>query len=186
MAGEVRRRMVDGAIKLLAQRGLQRTSFAEVLELTEAPRGSLYHHFPGGKDELVAAAVGRSAEGALELLDSKAGASAEEIAVYFLDTWRALLTWSDFEAGCALVAVAVATDSPELRTQTARAFGAWRQRLADLLAQGGLSAADAERHASLLLAASEGAVVLSRAAGNLDAFDAVTDLLIEGVRRDLE
>jgi TetR/AcrR family transcriptional repressor of lmrAB and yxaGH operons len=57
MAGEVRARMVDGAIALLASRGLEGTSFSEVLELTGAPRGSIYHHFPGGTAELVSAAV---------------------------------------------------------------------------------------------------------------------------------
>jgi TetR/AcrR family transcriptional repressor of lmrAB and yxaGH operons len=56
MARDVRDRMIDGAIRLLAQRGLQATSFSEVLELTGAPRGSVYHHFPEGKDQLVSAA----------------------------------------------------------------------------------------------------------------------------------
>ena len=59
-AGDVRERMVDGAMALLARRGLQATSFSEVLAATGAPRGSLYHHFPAGKDQLVAEAVDRA------------------------------------------------------------------------------------------------------------------------------
>ena len=59
MAGEVRKGMVEGAMALLARRGLHATSFSEVLAATGAPRGSLYHHFPGGKDQLVAEAVDR-------------------------------------------------------------------------------------------------------------------------------
>src|SRR5258708_26004728 len=72
-------RLIDGAIRLVAQRGLQATSFAEVLELTGAPRGSVYHHFPGGKDQLVGAAVDRAGARALQTLDRKQGASAEEL-----------------------------------------------------------------------------------------------------------
>jgi AcrR family transcriptional regulator len=105
MAGDVRDRMIDGAIRLLAQQGLQATSFAEVLELTGAPRGSVYHHFPGGKDQLVGAAVDRAGARALHALDGKQGASAEELTTVFLALWRELLVRSDCGAGCAVLAV---------------------------------------------------------------------------------
>lgn len=49
--GDVRARMVAGAARLLAEKGMEGTSFAEVLAATGAPRGSTYHHFPGGKTE---------------------------------------------------------------------------------------------------------------------------------------
>ena len=67
--------MIAGAMKLLARRGLQATSFSEVLELTGAPRGSIYHHFPDGKDQLVAAAIALAGERALQPLEEIAGAS---------------------------------------------------------------------------------------------------------------
>ncbi|MFM9150088.1 MAG: TetR/AcrR family transcriptional regulator, partial [Solirubrobacterales bacterium] len=57
MTEKTREKMIGGAASLLSQRGLQGTSFSEVLELTDTPRGSIYHHFPGGKDELVAEAI---------------------------------------------------------------------------------------------------------------------------------
>lgn len=57
MARDVRARMVESAVELLARRGLLATSFSEVLERSGAPRGSVYHHFPGGKDELVGSAL---------------------------------------------------------------------------------------------------------------------------------
>src|SRR5260221_11455918 len=76
---DVRARMIEGAIRLLAQHGLQATSFAEVLGLTGAPRGSIYHHFPEGKDQLIGAAVDLAGAHALTALDDKVGASAEEI-----------------------------------------------------------------------------------------------------------
>jgi len=183
MAGEVRARMIDGAIALLASRGLEGTSFAEVLELTGAPRGSVYHHFPGGKDELVSAAIDGALQRVLDLMATRDGQPAEAVAQFFLHAWRETLTRSGFTAGCALVAVAVATDSGALREQTAGAFRTWRDQLATLLQHGGLSAGAASQHAGLLLAASEGVVIISRALGDLSAFDATAELLVDGVRR---
>ena len=48
--------MIEAAMYLIASKGVQATSFADVLKASGAPRGSVYHHFPGGKDELVLAA----------------------------------------------------------------------------------------------------------------------------------
>jgi TetR/AcrR family transcriptional regulator, lmrAB and yxaGH operons repressor len=182
MARGVRSRMVESAVRLLARRGLQGTSFSEVLELSEAPRGSVYHHFPGGKDQLVGSALDLAGDHALELLDRMAGAPAEEITRSFLQIWREVLSRSHFEAGCAVLAVAIATDSPELLDHTASVFRSWRQRLAELLEDGGLAPRGAARFAATLVAASEGAVVLSRAEQSMDPFDLVSEQLLEQVR----
>lgn len=182
MARGVRDRMVASAGKLLARRGLQSTSFSEVLEDSGAPRGSVYHHFPGGKDQMIRSALDAAGDRAIELLDRKVGASAEEIATWFLHIWREVLIRGKFEAGCAVLAVAVAADSPELLDQTARVFRTWRRRLAELLEQGGLQAADAARFAAVLVASSEGAVVLARAEQSLEPFDLVAEQLIDQVR----
>jgi len=177
--------MVDGAIRLLATRGLAGTSFSEVLEATGAPRGSIYHHFPGGKDELIAAAVDRSADNAVTLLDQRAGEPADRVAELFLDAWRLLLTRSGFEAGCALVAVTVDADTEVLRERAAAAFTVWRGHLAELLARGGLPPEAAQRTATLLLAAAEGGVILSRATHDLEPFDTVAAALLDQVRAGL-
>ena len=182
MAKGVRERMVASAVSLLARRGLQFTSFSEVLEDSGAPRGSVYHHFPGGKDQMIGSALDAAGDRAIELLDRKAGASAEEIATWFLHIWREVLVRGKFEAGCAVLAVAVAADSPELLDQTARVFRTWRRRLAELLEQGGLGTADAARFAAVLVASSEGAVVLARAEQSLEPFDLVAEQLLDQVR----
>ena len=182
MARDVRKRMVEGAVRLLAQKGLQATSFSEVLELTGAPRGSLYHHFPGGKDQLVRSALDLAGDRALQLMEEQDGAPAEEIAAFFLGMWRALLVRSQFSAGCAVLAVTVAADSPALLDHTAAIFRAWRERLAALLERGGLAPRAAAQYAATLIAASEGAVVLSRAEHNLESFDLVAGQLLDQVR----
>jgi TetR/AcrR family transcriptional repressor of lmrAB and yxaGH operons len=183
MAGDVRDRMIDGAIRLLAQQGLQGTSFSEVLELTGAPRGSVYHHFPGGKDQLVSAAVDRAGARALHALGGKPGISAEELTTLFLGIWRELLVRSQCGAGCAVLAVTVATDSQELLQHAGVVFRSWRGQLAELLEQGGLSTKEAAQFAATLVAASEGAVVLSRAEQSLEPLDLVAAHLLEQVRK---
>jgi TetR/AcrR family transcriptional repressor of lmrAB and yxaGH operons len=175
--------MIDGAIRLLAQRGLQATSFAEVLELTSAPRGSVYHYFPEGKDQLVSAAVDRAGAQAMSALDGKQGASPEELTTLFLGLWRELLVRSALGAGCAVLAVTVATDSPDLLRHVGAVFRSWRAQLAEMFEQGGLSAQEAARFAATLVAASEGAVVLSRAEQSLESFDLVAAQLLEQARK---
>jgi AcrR family transcriptional regulator len=182
MAGGVRDRMVAGAVRMLAQRGLQATSFSSVLAATNAPRGSIYHHFPGGKDELVTAAITATEQHALGMLDLQEGASAVQVAQSFLEAWRALLVSSNFDAGCALVAVTVAAENDALRERTASAFRAWQAKLAHALAAGGLGTEAAESAAALLLAASEGVVVICRAQRDIRPFEVVAEQLMDRVR----
>jgi AcrR family transcriptional regulator len=182
MASDVRARMIAGAVQLLARQGLQATSFAEVLALTGAPRGSLYHHFPDGKDQLIGSAVDLAGARAFDLLDRWVGAPPEQITADFVDVWRTILSRTQFASGCAVLAVTVATDSPELLGRTAVIFRGWRDRLATLFEQGGLAPRDAARFAATLVASCEGAVVLSRAEQSMEPFDLVAENLLDQIR----
>ncbi|HEX2819832.1 MAG TPA: TetR family transcriptional regulator [Streptosporangiaceae bacterium] len=88
MARSVREQMVDSAVILLAKHGVAGTSFTEVLAASGAPRGSIYHHFPGGKDELIAAAIEVADARAVALLRSLQGRSPAEIVDGFFAMWR--------------------------------------------------------------------------------------------------
>ena len=175
---DARRKMIESAVTLLAMRGLEGTAFSDVLERSGAPRGSIYHHFPGGKDQLVDAAIELAGDRALEVLDAVEGAPPVEVTSYFLELWRQVLTRSDLRAGCAVLAVTVATDSPDLLDHAAEVFRAWRGRLAELYVAGGLDEDRARRLAITLVAASEGAVVVSRAERSLDPFEEVAAQLV--------
>lgn len=177
MASNSRRLMVEGAARLLAQNGLQQTSFSEVLELTGAPRGSIYYHFPDGKDQLIAEAVDLAGAHAMSLIDQMAGSSASAVTKQFIGIWRELLTRSNFRAGCSVLAVTVATDSPDLLEHAATVFRGWRVRLTELLVAGGLRKRDAASFAALLIAATEGAVVVSRAERSIEPFTLVAQQL---------
>jgi TetR/AcrR family transcriptional repressor of lmrAB and yxaGH operons len=186
MAGKVRLRMVEGAVQLLARRGLHATSFSEVLKLTGSPRGSVYHHFPDGKDQLIGSAIDLAGARALEYIDRKAGAGAVEITEFFLHVWREVLSRSHFQAGCAVLAATIETDSPELLNRAAAIFRKWRNRLCELFEQSGLPAREAAQFAALLVASSEGAVVLSRAEQSMEPFELVSEQLLDQVRKMLE
>ena len=170
--------MIESAVTLLALRGLQWTAFSDVLARSGAPRGSVYHHFPAGKDQLVDAAVALAGERALRVLDAVEGQPPKAITAYFLDIWREVLVRSGLRAGCAVLAVTVATESPDLLEHAGSVFRAWRSRLAALYVAGGLSVDDAARLAVTLVAASEGAVVVSRAERSLEPFELVAAQLL--------
>ncbi len=173
MPNDVRQRMIDSTAILLAKRGLSGTSFSDVLAASGAPRGSLYHHFPGGKDQLVLAAVGVAGDRAMTVLDRLEGKPAVEVAEAFLGLWRSVLSVSDFGAGCAIAAVTVASDSSEMLESAGAVFRGWRGRLATLLEEGGVPKERTATLATTLIAASEGAVVLARAERSFEPFDLV-------------
>lgn len=176
MAKDVRERMVAGATTLLATKGLQATSFSEVIELTNTPRGSIYHHFPGGKDELVLAALEEFRGKMLDRIgEDHPGPEAVLKAV--VAAWRRLLSSSQASTGSAAVAVTVATDADELLTAAAEVYQAWQQCIAGQLEAGGLTRKQAQRFAALTLATVEGAVVVARARRSLEAYDQAVGLL---------
>ena len=173
MADDVRERMVRSAIVLLARSGYQGTSFRDVIAHSRTPRGSIYHHFPNGKDELIAAAMATAGDGAIAMLDELDGRSAPEIVDAFLLAWRALLAHTDFALGCSVLGVTVTATSAELVADAGQVFSRWTQRLAELFVGAGLPAADAAALATLLIASGEGAVVLARAQSSFAPFDLV-------------
>ncbi len=178
MPSDSRRRMIESAVTLLAMRGLQATAFSDVLAHSKAPRGSVYHHFPEGKDQLVGAAMDLAGDRALAVLDVVDGQPPKAVTSFFLEIWRRVLVVSGLRAGCAVLAVTVATDSPDQLDHAASIFRAWRGRLAELYVIGGMEAAAAARLATTVVAASEGAVVVSRAERSLEPFELVAEELL--------
>jgi TetR/AcrR family transcriptional regulator, lmrAB and yxaGH operons repressor len=182
LANDIKQRMIQRTAVLLAKKGLQGASFSEVLEASGAPRGSLYHHFPGGKEELVLASLAAAGDQAMEVLKNLDGKPAVEVARTFLDLWRTVLVRSNFGAGCAVVAVTIAAEAPALRSSAAEVFQKWRKRLAELLANGGVPAERAPAIAATLLAVCEGAVILSRAEQSFKPFDQVSAEQLSAIR----
>jgi len=176
--GVVRARMVEDAVRLLATRGVEGTSFAEVLEASGSPRGSVYHHFPGGKPELLHAALDLASERGRAAMDSTRGQPATVVVERFLSLWRGLLENSRLTAGCAVVAVTVAVHDDELLDHAGAIFRSWTRLLTDLCAAGGMESDPARLLAVTVIAATEGAVALCRAERRMDPFDDVQTALL--------
>jgi TetR/AcrR family transcriptional repressor of lmrAB and yxaGH operons len=181
--GAVRSRMVEGAVRLLATKGVEGTSFAEVLEATDSPRGSVYHHFPGGKPELLHAALDLASQRGLASMEVTRGEPASVIIERFLALWRGLLDYSRLTAGCAVVAVTVAPDDDDLLDHAGTIFQIWTELLADLFQADGMDAMSARSLAVTVIAATEGAVVLCRAQRSVEPFDEVHGVLMSLVER---
>src|SRR3954466_1021387 len=102
---DARRQMIRSAAVLIRERGVEPTSFSDVLAHSGAPRGSIYHHFPGGKAELVEEATRWAGEA---IAEAERIALAEDDPLAGLDAaiafWRAFLRDNDFAAGCPVAA----------------------------------------------------------------------------------
>jgi TetR/AcrR family transcriptional regulator, lmrAB and yxaGH operons repressor len=182
MRDDVREKMVLGALRLLATNGLEGVSFSTVLELTGTPRGSIYHHFPEGKNQLIGLAVVRAGQYLLEAMDLAPGTTPVAVAEHFLGIWRRVLVDSRCQAGCAVLAVTVAASDRVLLSQARDVFQSWQARLAEQLLQGGLSPDQAKAFAAMLIASVEGAVALSRAAQSPEVFDMTATMLLDQLK----
>ncbi|HEX4353909.1 MAG TPA: helix-turn-helix domain-containing protein, partial [Polyangiales bacterium] len=86
-----RERMVLAAAALLSERGVAGTSFAEVIEKSGAPRGSIYHHFPEGKDALTAEAIALVGQHVLARIRRRDEATPKQVVEGFVVAWREVL-----------------------------------------------------------------------------------------------
>jgi AcrR family transcriptional regulator len=181
MASDARERMVRSAAYLFRERGFSGTAFSDVIAHSGAPRGSIYHHFPGGKTQLAEEAV-RYAGDFLNAGVRAATRDDDPVAAVrvFLGWWRRVLVRSDFRAGCPIVAVTVESQlESRLAEAAADAFQRWEDALAAGLVAAGAAPARAARLATLIVGAVEGATILCRARRSVKPLDDVTTELEE-------
>ncbi|MES4891718.1 TetR/AcrR family transcriptional regulator [Streptomyces sp. NPDC096012] len=164
-----RERMVFSAAQLIRRDGVGATGMREVAAHAAAPRGSLQHYFPGGKEQLVSEAVtwaGRYA--GKRIARFVAGLDEPMPSALF----AAMVTqWTDeyaadgFATGCPVAAATVdrVSAGTSTREAVADAFATWRGPLAEALTGMGVPAARAESLATLMISALEGAIILARA-----------------------
>jgi TetR/AcrR family transcriptional repressor of lmrAB and yxaGH operons len=159
-----RRKLVDATAALLRRQGYHATGLSDIVAESGAPRGSLYFHFPGGKDELARAALlASSAEWRARIDVATAGARDLGEAI---DATIALLA-DDLEAsgwdnGCPVAAVALESPSELVRRTVQEHFESWLDLVTERLVAVGVPAAPARQLASVTLAALEGALLLAR------------------------
>lgn len=183
-----RNRMVRSATVLLARDGLRGTGLRDVADHATAPRGSLRHYFPRGKDQLVDEAMAWMGAVVHDELHAAAGAPTEGAPIAgtvldrFVDLWRQSLTASGIAAGCSIAGVVHDSDDRALLARAEEVFESWRRPFRRALVADGAIPARAEVLATATLAALEGAVVLCRARRDLTPLDQTAAVLHEILR----
>lgn len=187
-----RERMVRSAAQLIRRKGVTGTGMREIVTEADAPRGSLQHYFPGGKEEIVSDALLWSGDVAARrihrCLRELTSRTPSALLASILDIWRRELTEEQFSAGCPLVAAAAdtAATSEQLRQVLRRAFDGWLEPLSKSLVDLGVPLERSDNLAIVVIAALEGAIILARIRRDLTPFDALTLELgpaLDGVAR---
>lgn len=174
--GSTKQRMLDSAVLLLRERGAAGVTVDAVLAHSGAPRGSVYHHFPGGRNEMLLGALRNAGDYIATMVDeSVAEGDAVRTVARLVKFWKRTLTGTDYRAGCPLVAMAVDSREqvPEAAEVVREIFARWQASLATLLSANGFPADQAARLATLITASIEGAIILARARRDLGPLDDV-------------
>ncbi len=178
-----RERTVRAAAELIRTKGVSGTGMREIVAAAHAPRGSIQHYVPGGKDQLVTEALlwmggvaSRRVDRVLAALDPPTPAA---LLAATIDLWRNEFLTTGFDGGCPLVGAAVdmAATNADVRAAVRRSFDAWISSMARALQRTGVRAARAEPLATVLISALEGAIVLARVERDVRPLDAVASEL---------
>lgn len=174
---------MSSAVKLFRRHGYAATGVSDILRLAGAPKGSLYYHFPGGKEALGAAAVAEA--GALVTRTLRDIAAAADGPADFIERYCTLLSrWlqeSGFRSGCPIATTLLETAprSDAIRSAGARALNDWVAVISDVFSAGNRLGADAaRRRATLVIAAVEGALLLARTHRSIEPLQQLGDELI--------
>lgn len=164
-----RERMIFSAAQLIRRGGVASTGMREVAAHAEAPRGSLQHYFPGGKEQLVNEAVGwsgryagnRVARFLAALPEPTPGGLFAEMVRQWTDEYHA----AGFAGGCPVAAATVdcAESTVSTRKAASAAFATWNGSVARALADMGVPEEWAPALATLMISSLEGAILIARA-----------------------
>lgn len=187
MATDTKRRIVDAGAELFRRQGYVGTGVKQIVTEAKAPFGSLYHFFPGGKEELGAEVI-RWSGGQYEQLLPAVFDTAPDVATGVRTFFAAAaehLRETNYEDACpiATVALEVSSSSEPLREACADVFDGWIDAGVRLHLAAGLAPEVARELTIAMIAALEGAFVLSRALRSTEALDVAGELTAAAVER---
>src|SRR3982074_2176759 len=186
---DTRQRMLDTAAELFHTQGYHATGLNQLVRAGGAPKGSLYFHFPGGKEQLAAEALLASSAqlcDGLRTFVTQAPDAASGIEAVVNALAQEMLN-SDFQRGCPLATVAleVASDSELIRRSCADGYDSWHDVLAEYFVAQGLSVAKAAGLTTVVLASIEGGLLLAKTKKDIAPLRAISDHLRATVEREL-
>ncbi|AGB47009.1 transcriptional regulator [Mesorhizobium australicum WSM2073] len=186
MATDTRTRMIEATALLLRRRGYHGTSLNDILSASGAPRGSLYFHFPGGKDQLVVEVTRASVAEVTERLGEALAAERDPaVAVHHIyQSVGRMLEDNEFSLGCPVAPVVLDSpgDVPDLVELCSSAFEQWIGLLREAFVRAGVPERRAQALALLAESSLEGLMVIARATRDRSSLNAVADevaILIE-------
>ncbi|MFI6045471.1 TetR/AcrR family transcriptional regulator [Nocardia sp. NPDC051321] len=170
---ETRCRLISATRGLVEKHGYFGAGLNQIIESSGAPRGSLYFHFPGGKDQLVAAAVAQAGNEISALIDAVEPGGTAAAATSLLTAFGDRLEASEWNQGCpvATVTLDVSATNDVIQAECAAAYASWEEALRIRLRADGRS--DAQDLAAAILAMIEGGLLLARAQRSREPLDRV-------------
>jgi TetR/AcrR family transcriptional repressor of lmrAB and yxaGH operons len=158
--------LVRTAMRLFRRQGYASTGLQQIVAESGAPKGSLYHYYPSGKEALGEAAIVMAGGMIGEMLSGLAARHGEPES--FLRAYcKVMAGWmeeSGFHSGCPIATTLLETapQSPTITAAGQRAIDAWIDIVAGVLSNGGAERREARTRAQLIIAAMEGALILAR------------------------
>lgn len=183
-----RDQIIDATCELIESQGFHATGLNQIVKTSGAPKGSLYHYFPAGKDELAEAAIERAGLLVAERINASiaTGADVAEAVRAFVATIAHFAEVSGFRSGGPLMTVAMetATTNERLNQACRTAYSRLLAAFEAKLAAGGYAPAQARARATFITAAIEGGIMLSRVYHSGDPLLAVAEQLGDLLRAD--
>lgn len=180
---DTRQRILRAAATLFRQQGYNGTGLNQILAHSSAPRGVLYFHYPGGKQQLASESItlaGR--ELSTRMVAALAGAPDGQTGIVRLgELFARILEDSEFREGCpvATVALEAAADSEPVRSACDTTYSVWLQGLTNYLRGHGVSEIQAGPLASMVLSALQGALLLARVQRDTAVVHTITQQLAD-------
>jgi AcrR family transcriptional regulator len=168
-----RDRLLRGARKLLAEKGYAGMELRDVAAAGNAPRGSIYHHFPGGKRQLAVEATALEGAQIHDTIERALGElGVKQTLAMFGKVFSRRAADHPERIGCPVAAAALARpEDPALAAAATAAFASWEDPIAAALVKEGVDAARAAAFAGLVVSTVEGALLRARAAGSQEPLD---------------
>lgn len=181
MATDTRERILDTTERLLRQKGFRGTGLSEIIRESGAPRGSIYFHFPDGKEQIVREAMLRGVRRISGLVISLLRESADPVEAVraYVRVAAEELEASNYLFGCPVAPVVLDLPDPDsaLAEACRKAFDEWCSHYIDALYAAGVERSRAESLATMAVASVEGALLIARARRDVMPLHRIADEL---------
>lgn len=165
---DTQRKLISATSKLLRAKGFAATGINEITQESGVPRGSIYHHFPHGKEELAASAIDAAGQDISARLGRLLKRSGDDVACAveaFCEDYAQQLERSGYRMGCPLATVTLeaAADVDLIHAATKQAFASMLDIIREGLLRQGLAEPQGSSTAISIICAIEGALLLAKA-----------------------